>query len=247
MENDCIIELRAVDVTDPETGDTVLVKSVDWQIAPGQFWVVGGAPGGGKSSLLATAAGLNRPGSGTLRIFGRNLTEATESEQINWRRRIGFVFENGGRLLAQLSIAENMALPLQYHGDIAGTNIETAVESWLTTTELNTYAEAMPSRLPPRLQQRVSLARAVITPKDILFVDTPFVAGTRDARWWREQLTVLARQGMTIVVASNDFRAWLDTAQQFALVHDGQFSIIGGAEHVRTATDAAWREYVTVN
>jgi len=109
-----LIELSNVDVTH-QTGHAVVVRAVSWQIAPGDFWVIGGAPGSGKSSLLATAAGLQAPAGGTLRILGRALAESTEAEQIAWRRSIGFVFANGGRLLHHLTVAENVALPLEYH------------------------------------------------------------------------------------------------------------------------------------
>lgn len=247
MEGDWLIELEGVDVTHPDVTDAVLAQGVEWRIRRGEFWVVGGPPGGGTSSLLATAAGLNRPGGGTVRMFGKNLMEATEQERIEWRQWIGFVFEDGGRLLTHLTVAENVALPVRYHRAVDETEIAALVDSWLTRTELSEYAEAMPSRLSPRLQQRLALARAMITPKAILFVDKPPVGHSRDARWWREQLSGLAAQDMSVVVSSNDFAMWRDVAKQFALLQDGRFSVIGGPEQVRTITDAPWQDYITVN
>lgn len=247
MDAEWIIELDGVDATHPEATDTALVQAVKWRIKRGEFWVVGGPPGSGKSSLLATAAGLTRPSAGTLRLFGQDMTAVTELEQIKWRQWIGFVFENGGRLLAHLTVAENVALPLRYHREVDDAEADKLVESWLERAGLSGYAEAMPSRLSPRLQQRLALARALIMPKAVLFVDNPPGGHNRDSRWWRKQLSELAAQDMTVVVASNDFGEWLDTAQHFALVQDGQFSIIGGPEQVKACADATWREYITVN
>ncbi len=247
MDAEWIIELEDVDVTHPDEGETVLVRNVNWRIKRGDFWVVGGPSSAGKSSLLITAAGLNRPAAGTLRIFGRDLRNVTEQEQIQWRQWIGFVFENGGRLLTHLTVAENVALPLRYHRQMADAEVAVQVEAWLERAGLSRFAEAMPSRLNPRLQQRLSLARALIMPKAMLFVDTPPVGHDQDARWWQHQLGELVRQDLTVVVASNDFGSWLEIATHFALVQNEQFNIIGGPDQVKTDTNAAWRDYVTVN
>ena len=247
MESEWIIELDDVDVSHMDAGEQVLVERVRWRIARGECWVVGALPGAGKTSLLATAAGLNRPAGGTLRMFGRVLAEATEAEQVEWRQWIGFVFENGGRLLAHLTVAENVALPLRYHRAMDEAEVNTLVAEWLARAGLSEYADAMPSRLSPRHQQRLALARALVMPKAALFVDNPPEGRSRDTAWWRDQLNTLAAQGTTVVVGTNDFASWLDSAALFAVVQDGKFSVIGNSNNVRAAADAAWREYIMVN
>jgi len=246
-----LIELAGLDVVHADANDATtggLARNVSWQIQPGDFWVVGGAPGSGISTLLMTAAGLNRPWQGTLRIFGRRLAEATEADQVEWRRRIGFVFERGGRLLSHLTVAENIALPLRFHTDTPETEVRARVDEWLVRTELTGFAGTMPSRLAPRLQQRAGLARAMIVPSDVLFVDEPPVRiSPVEARWWCRELQALHAGGLTLVVGSNDFALWLDTARQFALLHDREFVVIGGPGQVRASREAVWRNFVTMD
>jgi len=87
-----VIELVNVDVTGAELrSDTVMIKNVNWTINAGDYWVVGGLPGTGKTDLLATAAALQRPGAGTLLVFGRELYRLDESEQLRERLRIGMI------------------------------------------------------------------------------------------------------------------------------------------------------------
>ena len=242
------IELVGVDVL-WEGGTLPLLRDVNWRIARGECWAVGGAPGSGKTSLLATAASLNRPGAGTLRMFGRDLAEATEEEQVDWRRRIGYVFENGGRLLSHLSVAENVALPLRYHLDTGETEVSERVEQLLTRTELRTQSGTMPSGLNLRLQQRASLARALAVPTEVLFLDNPLTGlGPRDARWWTEYLRELQRErtgdggALTIVATCDDFRGWLDLATHFAVIDGEKFRLLGSREQVLATDEPLVRE-----
>jgi len=244
-----VIELVDVDVVHEESPEAVLVRNVRWRVAQGDFWVIGGEQASGKTSLLATAAGLNRPASGTLRIFGRELLQASETEQVDWRRRIGFVYENGGRLLTHLTVAENIALPIQYHLDLDEAQLTARVNELLAFAELQPYAHLTPSRFNLRLQQRVALVRALATPTQVLFLDNPFSGlGVRDVRWWLQFLRDLqarhAAKGepITIVATCNDFRGWLDVGSQFAIIQETQFRTIGGREQLSASQEPVVRD-----
>jgi phospholipid/cholesterol/gamma-HCH transport system ATP-binding protein len=247
--SDALIELNGVDVV-WEGGTSALLREVNWRIGRGECWAVSGAPASGKTSLLATAASLYHPGAGTLRVFGRDLAEATEEEQVDWRRRIGFVFENGGRLLSHLSVAQNIALPLNYHADAMDeVQMSRRVEQLLSRAELLTLAGTMPSRLNRRLQQRGSLARALALPTAVLFLDNPFSGlGPRDERWWIEYLRELRNdrsagsEALTIVATCDSFRGWLDLATHFAVIDGEKFRLLGSREKVLAADEPLVRE-----
>jgi ABC-type transporter Mla maintaining outer membrane lipid asymmetry ATPase subunit MlaF len=187
---------------------------------------------------------MNRPAAGTLRIFGRALAEASEEEQVNWRRRIGFVFENGGRLLGHLPVAENVALPMRYHLDIDEAQMGQRVEELLKRTGTLSYARTMPSRLNIRLQQRVSLARALAVPTEMMFLDNSLGGlSPRDARWWTEYLRELRQSrvsggaALTIVAACDDFHPWLDLATHFGVIDGERFRVLGGRDQVQASKD----------
>lgn len=251
MSKEALIELSDADVVQ-ENGFAVLLRAVNWRVAAGNFWVVSGGPSSGKTSLLATAAGLNRLGGGTLRIFGRDVAEATEEEQVEWRRRIGFVFENGGRLLHHLTVAGNLALPLEYHLELEEQVVRKKVEEMLERAGLSAYAHATPSRLSLRAQQRVSLMRALAVPTQVLFLDDVLSGlSAHEERWWLDALRELHThyatpdgQPLTIVASSHDFRHWLDVASHFALIQSDQLRVLGGREELAASNEPSIREFV---
>jgi ABC-type transporter Mla maintaining outer membrane lipid asymmetry ATPase subunit MlaF len=228
-----LVEMEGVDVVHESAPDTVLVGDVRWRICAGEFWVVSGEQGIGKSSLLATAAGLNRPAGGTLRIMGRDLREADEQEQVRWRCRIGYVFDRGGRLFSHLTVAENIALAFQYHTDASDEETMARVEELLRQADLMKYATDLPSRLNERIQQRTALVRALAVPKDMLMVDNPLAGLTvRRSEWWQVFLQEQYEQRrasdkpLTVVVTTDVAADWRGTDMKFAVIADKGFHVL---------------------
>jgi ABC-type transporter Mla maintaining outer membrane lipid asymmetry ATPase subunit MlaF len=108
------VEMNDVAVGESRRSGAPSVEDINWTVHSGDYWVVGGAPGSGKSDLLATVAGLLRPLRGTLRLFGLDRVDTSQEELVASRAEIGLVFENGGRPFEHLTVAENVALPLCY-------------------------------------------------------------------------------------------------------------------------------------
>jgi ABC-type transporter Mla maintaining outer membrane lipid asymmetry ATPase subunit MlaF len=231
------IELAGVEVAHEEGPHSAVVRGVDWIVRPGERWAVCGGPGGGKTSLLCTGAGLTAPVAGTLRAFGRDYWGADESDRLALGRRIGMVFDGGGRLFAHMSIFENLALPLQYHRECDREEAREQALQLLALVDLEAWADAAPSRLTTALQRRAALARTLTEPVEVLFLDAPLVGlGPEERRWWLLLLRDLSEQGdeaggpMSIVTSGYEFSSWLGWADRFAVLGDGSFRTLDEAE-----------------
>jgi putative ABC transport system ATP-binding protein len=233
-----VIELRRADIgPDPATGLPFL-GGVDWRVAAGDWWVVGGGHRSGKSALLATAAGVQRPMSGGHSLFGEETEHLSESRQAEHRRRVGLVFENGGRLFAHLTVAGNVALPLQYHRDCDLHEASGRVAELLDWLGLSRHTRAQPDRLGRDLRQRAALARALALAPDVLLLDNPLAGLTaRERESWLGRLTALhnghalcAGRPLTLAVTADDVEPWAACGKQFAVIHDGQCRALGGRE-----------------
>lgn len=251
MSDEVIIELSGVDVVHEDATEVVLARQVDWRIARGEFWAVGADQASGKTSVLTTAAGLNRPCGGTLKIFGKQLCEAAEQDQVDWRLRIGFVFENGGRLLSHLTVAENIALSLEYHRQMEEDKLATAVDQLLERTGLKPFAALRPSSLNLRLRQRTALARSLSLGPEVLFLDNPLNGlAPRECRWWLDFLRDLKseqsekQKPMTIVVSCSDFRGWRHLANRFAIIQNEKFHVIGDRAQLDATEEPGVREFI---
>lgn len=108
------IELIDMQLRRPDTVSPWCLSGVNWRVSEGDFWAVGGLHWTGKSNLLNTAAAINARSRGRLDLFGKNTAEMDEEELLAERLRIGMVFEGDGRLFPQLTVSENIALPLRY-------------------------------------------------------------------------------------------------------------------------------------
>jgi ABC-type transporter Mla maintaining outer membrane lipid asymmetry ATPase subunit MlaF len=246
-----VIELINADVVGAETRhDTVMIQKVNWRMEAGDYWVVGGLPGTGKTDLLGTAAGLQKPSAGTHLVFGRDLYQMDEGEQLRERLRIGMVFQSGGRLFSHQTVLENLALPICYHRNCNLEDARAQAQTVLKITEMSGFERRRPHRLTRNLHQRVALARALMLEPEVLLIDNPLAGiDARQAYWWLGFLPRLAtgfpeflHRKMTIVVTTDDFRPWRDQGSRFALVNDKQWSIIGGREDLEKSADPAVRE-----
>ena len=247
-----VIEMFDTAVTAAREPDTTVVSGVNWRVLLDDFWVIGAPPGSGKSDLLATAAGLQRPGRGVHRLFGRELSALGEAERLRERLRVGVVFEAGGRPFPQLTVAENIALPLRYHRDGGETEIQQRVEEMLEATGLSAFASRLPAQLARALCPRIGLARALALAPEVLLLDNPLAGlDPRQMRWWLDFTSGLAAghptmkgRKMTLVVASDHLRPWMSQGSRFALLKEKQLLPLGGRAELEHCNEPLLRELV---
>ncbi len=184
------------------TGKPVL-RQLSLHLEPGSFTFIAGASGAGKSSLLSMLALSQKPTSGTLELFGEDVTELTRESLPLMRRKIGTVFQDF-QLLNHLTVAQNVALPLKISGEPAE-EIEEKVTELLAWIGLDGYADIRPPLLSGGQKQRVAIARAVINKPLLILADEP--TGNLDHELSMKLMylfTSLNKIGTTIVFATHD-------------------------------------------
>src|ERR1700682_6139864 len=124
-------------------GDRTVINDISFNVHRGETLVIMGGSGCGKSTLLRHIIGSMKPTSGSVKIFGQEITTMNEREIANVRRRFGMLFQSGA-LLASLTVGENVALPLLQHSDNSGGEIEEIVEEKLQMVGLSGFEDLKP-------------------------------------------------------------------------------------------------------
>ena len=236
-----MIEMVGVTLASLADPRRIIAEDVNWTVTPGDYWVVGGLHGVGKSDLIAAAGGILLPTRGTYRLFGKEIEYGFERELVETRLRIGVVFD-GGRLLNHLTLAENVALPMQYHLALSNDELLARVSELLDTVDLLSLANAFPRSISRNRQQRVGLARAMALRPEVILLDAPLTGlDPEDSNSWMEILDRLAEghpamggKPATLVATADDFRPWRGHARQFAVLRQKHLRLL---RHVSTDTE----------
>jgi putative ABC transport system ATP-binding protein len=193
------------------------LRDVSLDVPAGQFVAVMGATGSGKSTLLHCAAGLDRPTSGRVRLVGRDVTRMREARLTRLRRdRAGFVFQSYN-LLSELTVRQNVALPVR----LGGPRVR-AVDEVLAEVGLAGLGDRPVGELSGGQRQRVAIARALVTRPAVIFADEPTGAldPTTGARILTLLRTAVDRDGVSVLMVTHDpvTAEWSD---RLVLLRDG--------------------------
>ncbi len=155
-----------------EYGDDVILENVDLDVRRNEILAIVGGSGCGKTTLLRHLVGLNPPAGGTITIDGEDITRADEKEFNAALRKIGILFQ-GGALFGSMTIAENVALPIQEYTDLPSRAVASLVRMKLCSVDLGGYQDHLPSELSGGMIKRAALARALALNPEIVFLDEP--------------------------------------------------------------------------
>ncbi|NHI92697.1 MAG: ABC transporter ATP-binding protein [Candidatus Lokiarchaeota archaeon] len=203
----------------------IAVKNCNLKIKQGEFIVIIGPSGSGKSSLLNVLSGLDRPTVGRVILDGldTNIIEEDMFPKIR-RERVGFVFQNFN-LIDGLSAIENVEAPL-WPTDLSGKVIEERALKLLREVDLVERKDHLPKELSGGEQQRVAIARALINNPKVLFADEP--TGNLDTQTGDDIVKLLKRlnkeEGVTVIVVTHD-NTLMKYADRTLRITDGRTEI----------------------
>jgi phospholipid/cholesterol/gamma-HCH transport system ATP-binding protein len=199
-------------------GARVLLRDVSFSVKRGQIFVIMGGSGSGKSTLLRALLGLHRPMAGEIRYGGEELDRGPPGRRDEILRRFGVLYQSGA-LFSSMTLAENVAVPLEMHTRLSADEIAAVARLKLALVGLRGSENLLPAELSGGMQKRAGIARAMALDPEILFLDEPS-AGLDPMTGRRLDELILALRnslGTTVVLVTHE----LDSI--FRLADDGIF------------------------
>ncbi|MBN1283459.1 MAG: ATP-binding cassette domain-containing protein [Proteobacteria bacterium] len=185
------------------------------------------AVGGGKSTFLKLCAGLLPPTSGEVVIEGKRFWALSEMEQNALRRRMGFDFQEGA-LIANMTVFQNLGMPMVYHGRGTRAEIKAEVDGWLALMRMDRYWNMLPAALSAGLRRRVSYIRAMMTDGAYFFWDEPTEGGDElHSRRVTEAIAEKKKAGRGSLVSTQDLSFLASVADRVLVLRDGRICYDG--------------------
>ena len=226
-----------------ETGSTLALTNVSFDVMPGETFVLMGLSGSGKSTLLRCINRLIKPTKGEIRIDGKEIVGMDQEElRMIRRRKLGMIFQSFA-LLPHRTVLDNVAFGLEIQG-VPVEERHKKAEEVLQMVGLGGYGASMPGELSGGMKQRVGLARALTSDPDILLMDEAFSALDplirRDMQ--DELLDLQQRLEKTIIFVTHDLDEALKLGDRIALMKDGAIVQVGTPEEILTNPENAYVE-----
>jgi phospholipid/cholesterol/gamma-HCH transport system ATP-binding protein len=245
LANEIVISVRGLRNV---FGDQVIHDNLDLDVRRGEILGVVGGSGTGKSVLMRSIIGLQRPAEGAITVLGESLRDDDVAGDEEVRRRLGVLFQ-GGALFSTLTVAENVQVPLrEFYAEMRQPLLDEIARTKVYLSGLPPEAAAKyPSELSGGMKKRAGLARALAMDPELLFLDEP-TAGLDPigaANFDRLTLELKETLGLTVFLITHDLDTLYAICDRVAVIADRQVIAIGKIDEL-LATDHPWiQEYFT--
>ncbi len=219
-------------------GERIILDGISTRFNASEIRVILGTSGCGKTTLLRTIVGLIEPFSGSVRLFGKELSDPDSASDAEILRKVGVLFQNGA-LLGSLTVAQNVALPLEMHTNLPVKLIDELVRYKLEQVELPHAAQLFPGELSGGMRKRVALARALALDPPLVFCDEPSAGLDPVTSAGLDELLMKLRDtlGITVVVVTHELFSIEKIADQILFLHKGKRLFDGKLADAMKMTD----------
>lgn len=206
--------------------EKVILENIQFDVYPGEIFMIIGGSGCGKTTLLNHMIGLLTPASGDVLIDGQSINKATEPERLTILRKIGVLYQSSA-LFGSMSLLKNVSLPLEELTQLPPDAIAEIAYNKLKMVGLGDFGHYMPAEISGGMQKRAAIARAMALDPKILFLDEPTSGLDPITSSELDKLVVnLARiLGITFVIVSHDLSSICKIAERVIMLDQGR--IIG--------------------
>jgi phospholipid/cholesterol/gamma-HCH transport system ATP-binding protein len=221
-----------------------VLKGIEFEVRPGEIFVIMGPSGSGKSVLLKHLIGLEPPDAGEILING----ESIQSPEVAAKYRMAFVFQSGA-LLNSLTVGENVGLYLTEHRLKSPTEISQIVAEKLEDVGLKGIENKMPAELSGGMKKRAALARALVIEPQLILYDEPTseLDPLSSVVIGEEILKLQERIHVTSLVVTHDRDLAFGIADRLAVINDGQILKIGTPDEVKRFADPLVQKFLNAD
>lgn len=222
-------------------GDQAVLRGLDFEVKPGEIFVIMGPSGSGKTVLLKHLIGLENPDKGEVLVNG----EPIASPEVMSRYRMAMVFQSGA-LLNSLTVGENVGLYLAEHRLKSPEEIDRIVSEKLEVVGLKGTEDKLPSELSGGMKKRVAIARALVVEPQLILYDEPTseLDPLSSVVIAEEIVSLNERTRVTSLVVSHDRDLAFGVADRIAVINNGVIIKIGKPEEIRNERDPRVREFL---
>lgn len=229
-------------------GEQVVHQDLDLDVRRGEILGVVGGSGTGKSVLMRSIIGLQRPSAGEIEVFGNSITDAEPDEEIGVRCRWGVLFQ-GGALFSTLTVGENVQVPLkQFYPELSEEMLQEIAQYKVMLSGLPADAASKyPAELSGGMKKRAGLARALALDPELLFLDEPTAGLDPIGAAKFDQLTKELKEtlGLTVFLITHDLDTLYEICDRVAVLADRKVVAVGTIDEL-LATDHEWiHDYFT--